>query len=110
MKTSYRQRLERLTAKNTELEKDLKIRLRETNDAQRSLEGYSRKHRCPICTLTEADKLTECGHLFCKARLAEWEEKWLRERDPNDDMQGILECPICREWIITSAVKSKYYS
>ena len=62
----------------------------------------------------EADRLTECGYLFCKECLDKWEKEWYRESDRDGDMHGILKgiltCPQCREWVVMSKVKHIYHS
>ena len=114
MRTHYTTRLERLSARNTELKKSLENSLRETDEAQKSLEDYSSKHKCLICTSAEADRLTRCGHLFCKECLDTWEEDWHRKTYPYGGMQGtrkgILTCPTCREWVLMSTVKHIYHT
>jgi Zinc finger, C3HC4 type (RING finger) len=99
MVTRHTARLERLAARNAELDKRLENSLRETRKAQ----------KCQICTSAEADRLTECGHLFCKECIDKWEEEWYRESDPDGDKQGtlkgILTCPTCREWVVMSKAK-----
>jgi chromosome segregation ATPase len=114
MVTRYTTRLERLTIKNAELNKSLENSLREIEKGQKSLKDWSSKHNCVICTSAEADRLTGCGHLFCKECLDRWEEVWYRESDPDGDMQwtlkGILTCPTCREWVVMSKVKHIYHS
>ncbi len=101
MVTRYTARLERLTTKNRELEESLENSLKEIEMRQKSLEDWSTKHNCVICTSVEADRLTECGHLFCKECLVRWEEEWYRKSDPDGDMPGtltgILTCLTCRE-------------
>jgi hypothetical protein len=107
-------RLERLTARNVELDKSLENSLRETEMARKSLEDWLSKRNCQICTSAEADRLTGCGHLFCKKCLDAWEERWYRESDPYGDMRetlrGILRCPTCRAWVVMLEVKHIYHS
>lgn len=90
--------LVRLTARNTELNKSLEESQRELKKAQEDLAAWSGKHSCQICMLTEADRITGCGHLFCKKCLDEWDKEWCRKSDPYGNMQeipkGILTCQI----------------
>jgi hypothetical protein len=58
--TRYTARLERLTTKNTELERSLENSFREIERGQKSLEDCLTKHSCVICTSAEADRLTGC--------------------------------------------------
>jgi chromosome segregation ATPase len=107
-------RIERLTTKNMELEESLQNSLNEIEKGRKSLEDWLNKHNCVICTSAEADRLTECGHLFCKECLVRWEEDWYRESDPYGDMQGklkgILTCPTCKDWVVMSKLKQIYHS
>ena len=113
-RTHHTTRLEGVTAKNRELEKSLEKSRRETDKAQKALKDYSSKHRCRVCMSAEADRLTGCGHLFCKECLERWQRDWYRQSHPYDDIQeplkGILTCPNCREWVVMSTVKHIYHS
>jgi hypothetical protein len=112
--TRFTARIERLTARNAGLKKDLENSLRATETASKSLEDWLSKRSCQICSSAEADRQTGCGHRFCQDCLDTWEGKWYRGSDPDGDMEetlrGILKCPTCRAWVVKSEVKHIYHS
>jgi rubrerythrin len=94
----------------------------QVKDLKKEIEGLSKEAKdlerqqliCSVCASRVVDSVTLCGHLFCLRCLEEEGLHWRRRIDPFPDpeyselqeqLQGILKCPVCREWVQLATVK-----